>query len=122
AEPTIVTGLPAGHSLIREEQFVPLLVLERARSLEDALERANSQIYGLTAGIFSEDAGEVNEFLESIEAGTISVNRPGGATSAGWPGQQTYPGWKGSGSTNRGGLGPRYVAQFLREQGRNIVH
>jgi|Tabmets5t2r1_1033131.scaffolds.fasta_scaffold53007_3 hypothetical protein len=41
--------------------------------------------------------------------------------SGGWPGQQSYAGLKGSGSTNRGGLGPRYVAQFLREQGRNIV-
>jgi acyl-CoA reductase-like NAD-dependent aldehyde dehydrogenase len=60
-------------------------------------------------------------FLEQIEAGTVFVNRAAGATSGGWPGQQSYAGWKGSGSTNRGGLGPRYVAQFLREQGRNIV-
>jgi 1-pyrroline-5-carboxylate dehydrogenase len=56
-----------------------------------------------------------------IQAGTLFVNRAAGATSGGWPGQQSYAGWKGSGSTNRGGLGPRYVAQFLREQGRNIV-
>jgi 1-pyrroline-5-carboxylate dehydrogenase len=121
AEPTIVAGLPVGHRLIRDEQFVPLVVIERTQSLVDAFERANEQLYGLTAGMFSEDEAEVREFLESIEAGTVFVNRPGGATSGGWPGQQTYPGWKGSGSTNRGGLGPRYVAQFLREQGRNLV-
>lgn len=121
-EPTIVTGLPEGHRLIREEQFLPLLVVERVDSLDDALRRANDQLYGLTAGMFSEDPSEVETFLETIEAGTLFVNRAAGATTGGWPGQQTYPGWKGSGSTNRGGLGPRYVQQFLREQGRNIVH
>lgn len=120
-EPTIVTGLPQGHRLIREEQFMPLLVVERVGSLEEALRRANDQVYGLTAGVFSEDPEEVETFLEGIEAGTLFVNRAAGATTGGWPGQQTYPGWKGSGSTNRGGLGPRYVQQFLREQGRNIV-
>jgi 1-pyrroline-5-carboxylate dehydrogenase len=120
-EPTIVTDLPADHRLIRDELFVPLLVVERVPSLGAALARANDQVYGLTAGLFSEDDTEVAAFLERIQAGTLFVNRAAGATSGGWPGQQSYAGWKGSGSTNRGGLGPRYVAQFLREQGRNVV-
>jgi 1-pyrroline-5-carboxylate dehydrogenase len=120
-EPTIVTDLPERHRIIREEQFVPVLAVEAVDSLDDALARANDQRYGLTAGLFSERDDEVQAFLEGIEAGTVFVNRAAGATTGGWPGQQTYPGWKGSGSTNRGGLGPRYVAQFLREQGRNIV-
>ncbi|HEX9032564.1 MAG TPA: aldehyde dehydrogenase family protein [Streptosporangiaceae bacterium] len=119
-EPAIVTGLPAEHRLIREEQFVPLLVVERTVSLDDAIRRANDQMYGLTAGLFTGDQDDVAIFCERIEAGTLFVNRAAGATTGGWPGQQTYPGWKGSGSTNRGGLGPRYVQQFLREQGRNI--
>jgi 1-pyrroline-5-carboxylate dehydrogenase len=121
-EPTIVTGLPLSHRLIRDEHFVPLLVVEQMASLAEGLRRANDQVYGLTAGMFSEDASEVAAFLEEIEAGTLFVNRAAGATTGGWPGQQTYPGWKGSGSTYRGGLGPRYVQQYLREQGRNIVH
>ena len=120
-EPTIVTGLPERHRIIRDEQFVPLLAVEAVESLEHALARANDQVYGLTAGMFSEREDEVDTFLEGIQAGTVFVNRAAGATTGGWPGQQTYPGWKGSGSTNRGGLGPRYVAQFLREQGRNVV-
>jgi len=120
-EPTIVTDLPPQHRLVREEQFLPLLAVERVASLDDALERANDQRYGLTAGIFSEDEAEVDAFLDRIEAGTLFVNRAAGATTGGWPGQQSYVGWKGSGSTNRGALGPRYVAQFLREQGRNVV-
>lgn len=119
-EPAIVTGLPGGHRLIRDEQFVPLLVVEQAASLDDAIRLANDQVYGLTAGLFTGEPDDIETFCERIEAGTLFVNRAAGATTGGWPGQQSYPGWKGSGSTNRGGLGPRYVQQFLREQGRNI--
>ena len=100
---------------------MPLLAVERVDSLDEALQRANDGVYGLTAGLFSGDEAEVDAFLERIEAGTVFVNRAAGATSGGWPGQQSYVGWKGSGSTSRGALGPRYVGQFLREQGRNIV-
>jgi 1-pyrroline-5-carboxylate dehydrogenase len=120
-EPTIVTELPAGHDLTREELFVPVLVLERAGSLQEAIERANDQPYGLTAGLFSGRDDEIELFLDRIEAGTVFVNRASGATSGGWPGQQSYVGWKGSGSSGRGALGPRYVEQFLREQGRTVV-
>ncbi|HWH06821.1 MAG TPA: aldehyde dehydrogenase family protein, partial [Gaiellaceae bacterium] len=101
--------------------FVPVVVVERVGSIDEALARANGQVYGLTAGLFSEDPAEIDAFLDRIEAGTVFVNRAAGATSGGWPGQQTYPGWKGSGSTGRGALGLRYVAQFLREQGHTVV-
>ena len=48
------------------------------------------------------------------------VNRPQGATTGAWPGIQTFCGWKGSGVTNKGGLGPFYVPQFMREQSRTL--
>ncbi len=121
-EPTVVTELPEGHRLVREELFLPLVVVERSGSFAESLRRANDQVYGLTAGFFGADPAEIEAFLGGIEAGTVFVNRPSGATSGGWPGQQTYPGWKGSGSTGRGALGPRYVGQFLREQGHTVVN
>lgn len=120
-EPTVVSELPQGHRLTREELFVPFLVVERTGSFAEALARANDQVYGLTAGLFTSDEGEIESFLDGIEAGTVFVNRAAGATSGGWPGQQTYPGWKGSGSTGRGALGLRYVEQFLHEQGHTVV-
>jgi 1-pyrroline-5-carboxylate dehydrogenase len=120
-EPTVITDLPAHHELIRTEQFLPLVTVERIASLDDGLERANDQLYGLTAAVYSGDEQDIDRFLEGIEAGTVFVNRAAGATTGGWPGHQVYPGWKGSGSSHRGGLGPRYVEQFLREQGRNVV-
>ena len=51
----------------------------------------------------------------------IYVNRRAGATTGAWPGFQSFCGWKSSGSTGKGGLGPYYVQQFMREQSRTIV-
>ena len=119
--PTVVTGLPLDHRLFRDELFVPFLVVGEVGSLDEALERANATPYGLTAGIFSHDDGEVRSFLDRIEAGVIYVNRRAGATTGAWPGIQSFGGWKGSGSSGKGGLGPYYVQQFLREQSQTVV-
>ena len=86
-----------------------------------ALARANDTEYGLTAGIFSEDEDEIARFFDRIEAGVAYANRRTGATTGAWPGVQSFCGWKASGSTGKGGCGPYYVAQFLREQSRTIV-
>jgi len=121
AEPTLVTGLPAGHRLTREELFVPFVTVTRVASLDEALAEANAIDYGLTAGIFSRDEEEVDRFLDEIEAGVVYVNRRAGATTGAWPGIQSFCGWKSSGSTGKGGLGPYYVQQFMREQSRTVV-
>jgi 1-pyrroline-5-carboxylate dehydrogenase len=120
-QPTIVSDLPAGHPLTREELFVPFVTVTRVASLDEALAEANAVDYGLTAGIFSRDDGEVARFLDEIEAGVVYVNRRAGATTGAWPGIQSFCGWKSSGSTGKGGLGPYYVQQFMREQSRTVV-
>jgi 1-pyrroline-5-carboxylate dehydrogenase len=120
-QPTLVTGLPVGHRLTRDELFLPFLTVTAVDSFEDALEEANAVTYGLTAGIFSEDAAEREAFLNRIEAGVVYVNRREGATTGAWPGIQTFPGWKSSGMSGKGGLGPHYLPQFMREQSRTIM-
>jgi len=119
--PTVVTGLPLEHRLFRDELFVPFLVVGEVDSLDEALTHANATDYGLTAGIFSGDQGEIDRFLNTIQAGVGYVNRRAGATTGAWPGIQSFGGWKGSGSSGKGGLGPYYVQQFLREQSRTII-
>jgi hypothetical protein len=37
-------------------------------------------------GIFSEDAAELDRFLDEIQAGVVYVNRRAGATTGAWPG------------------------------------
>jgi 1-pyrroline-5-carboxylate dehydrogenase len=120
-EPTVVTGLPDGHAITRNELFVPFLTIERTGSLDEAIASANAPVYGLTAGIFTEDSTEAERFLDGIEAGVVYVNRQAGSTTGAWPGTQTFCGWKSSGSTGKGGLGSWYVPQFMREQSQTIV-
>jgi 1-pyrroline-5-carboxylate dehydrogenase len=120
-EPTVVSGLPRGHTLEREELFLPFVTVTRVGSLDEAIDEANAPAYGLTAGIYSEDEAEQERFLDEIEAGVVYVNRRAGATTGAWPGTQTFCGWKSSGSTGKGGLGPWYLPQFMREQSRTIV-
>jgi 1-pyrroline-5-carboxylate dehydrogenase len=120
-QPTLVTGLPHAHRLTREELFLPFLTVTAVDSFAEALEEANAVEYGLTAGIFSEDPAEREAFLERIEAGVVYVNRREGATTGAWPGIQTFPGWKSSGVSGKGGLGPHYLPQFMREQSRTVM-
>jgi 1-pyrroline-5-carboxylate dehydrogenase len=117
-EPTIIDGLPTTHPLFSEELFVPITVLGDVTSLDEAIDLANSTEYGLTAGVFSEDDGEIQRFFDRIEAGVTYVNRRAGATTGAWPGINSFGGWKASGSTGRGTGGPYYVQQFMREQSR----
>ncbi len=119
--PTVVTALAEGHRLIRDELFVPFLVLKTFHRLEEALLEANDTDFGLTAGIFSEAEGELKFFFENIRFGTCYANRRGGATTGAWPGIQPFSGWKGSGSTGKGVGGPYYLLSFLREQTQTRV-
>lgn len=120
-EPTIVTGLPDGHTLYQKELFAPFIVLRPYDTLAEALELGNSVRFGLAAGIYSQDQAEVDYFAENVEAGVLYANRALGATTGAWPGVQSFCGWKGSGITGKGGLGNWYVPQFMREQGRTFM-
>jgi len=120
-EPTVVGNLPTSHRLFRDELFAPLTVVAAVDSLDEALALANDNVLGLTAGVFSEDPAEVQQFLDTIQAGVLYVNRRAGATTGAWPGIQAFGGWKGSGSTGKAGLSMYYVAQFMREQSHTIV-
>jgi 1-pyrroline-5-carboxylate dehydrogenase len=119
--PTIIDGLPADHELFRRELFLPFLVVAPVDSLDEGLKLSNDTEYGLTAGVFTEDQTEIEQFFDGIEAGVVYANRKGGATTGAWPGCQSFCGWKASGSTGKGGLGPYYVQQFMREQSRTVV-
>ena len=119
--PTVVDNLPPDHELFKRELFLPFVVVAPVKTLDQALDFANDTEYGLTAGIFSEDQGEIDRFFDEIEAGVVYANRKGGATTGAWPGCQSFAGWKASGSTGKGGLGPYYVQQFMREQSRTVV-
>jgi 1-pyrroline-5-carboxylate dehydrogenase len=119
--PTVVTGLPAGHPLVVDELFLPFLAVRPCDGLAAGIAEGNAVRYGLTAGVYTQDKAELELFFERAEAGVLYANRRSGATTGAWPGIQTFCGWKGSGVTNKGGLGPFYVPQFMREQSRTVM-
>jgi 1-pyrroline-5-carboxylate dehydrogenase len=118
--PTIAK-LPLDSSLFGEELFVPFLAIGEVTGLDQAIAETNKTDYGLTAGIFSTQDAEITRFFDEAEAGVCYVNKRTGATTGAWPGAQPFTGWKGSGSSGKGGCGPYYVAQFMREQSRTVI-
>jgi len=116
-EPTIAE-LPLDHEIFSTELFLPFLALARVNSFDEALTQGNRVPLGLTGGLFSKDDAEIDRFFNEMEAGVLYVNRRSGATTGAWPGVQSFCGWKGSGITGKGGCGPFYVQQFMREQSR----
>ena len=119
-EPTIAR-LPLASTVFVEELFVPVLAVGEVSSLDEAIAESNKAEYGLTAGIFSSKPAEIERFFDEIEAGVCYANKRTGATTGAWPGAQPFCGWKGSGSTGKGGCGPYYVSQFMREQSRTVI-
>lgn len=120
-DPTIVE-LPRDSRFFKDELFSPFLAVTTFENLEEAIQHANEADYGLTGGIYSSKKEEIDFFFDHYEAGVLYANRKTGATTGAWPGVQPFCGWKGSGgASGRGGCGPYYVQQFMREQSRTIM-
>jgi alpha-ketoglutaric semialdehyde dehydrogenase len=73
--PTLFEDVADDAYLSCEEVFGPVTSLYRFETLDEALERANSVEYGLTAGIFTRDLGSIRRFVREAEAGILKVNQ-----------------------------------------------
>ena len=119
-DPTFVADVSLFHRLWKTEMFVPITLLARVASLEEAMAIANDVDYGLTAGFYGAEE-EASWFFERCEAGIVYANRPQGATTGAWPGFQPFGGWKGSGASGKNAGGLYYLPLYMREQIRNLV-
>jgi 1-pyrroline-5-carboxylate dehydrogenase len=119
--PTVVADLPHDHELVRTEQFLPVLTVHPVTSLAEGIDRTNDSEYGLCAGLFSGDAGEIEMWLDRVEAGMCYVNRARSATTGALVQAQPFGGWKASGTTGKFAGGYWYLPQFMREQTRTVV-
>jgi 1-pyrroline-5-carboxylate dehydrogenase len=118
-QPTLAEA-PTRHPLWQHEMFLPILMLHRVTSNDEAMQLANESALGLTAGFYG-SADEVKWFHQNIEAGVTYANRPQGATTGAWPGYQPFGGWKGSGNTGKAIASFYYLPQYLREQSQTVV-
>lgn len=118
--PTIMTDVDTDHKLWKHEMFLPITMLHKVKTLEEAMDLANSVDYGLTAGFYG--SGEETEwFFDNIEAGVTYANRPQGATTGAWPGFQPFGGWKASGSSGKNAGGPYYLTLYMHEQSQTLI-
>ena len=101
-----------GSFFHRTECFGPVLGLMRADTLDQAIDLANAQPFGLTSGIQTLDDREIARWVDRIEAGNLYVNRP---ITGAIVGRQPFGGWKASsvGPGAKAG-GPNYVLQLAR--------
>ncbi len=116
----VLAEAPVSHPLWQREMFLPILMLHRVASNEEAMQLANESALGLTAGFYGARE-EVSWFHQHIEAGVTYANRPQGATTGAWPGYQPFGGWKGSGNTGKAIASFYYLPQYLREQSQTVV-
>jgi acyl-CoA reductase-like NAD-dependent aldehyde dehydrogenase len=73
--PTIITQLPEDARLVAEEQFGPLLPVQRFTDVEEAIRLANDTRYGLAASVWSGDLERAKAIALRVEAGTVWVNQ-----------------------------------------------
>jgi succinate-semialdehyde dehydrogenase/glutarate-semialdehyde dehydrogenase len=71
---TVLADVPDEARAMREEPFGPLALLNRVRSLDEAIEKANSVPYGLAGYAFTNSARKAERMAESVEVGNLSIN------------------------------------------------
>lgn len=73
-EPTIFTDVKPEMRIAKEEVFGPVLSIIGFDDEKHAIEMANNTIYGLAAGVWTEDIGRAMRVSKAIKAGTVWVN------------------------------------------------
>jgi aldehyde dehydrogenase (NAD+) len=73
-EPTIYTGVNNRMRIAQEEVFGPVLSVIPFKDEEEAVAVANDVVYGLAAGVWTQDIRRAIEIPQRIQAGTVWVN------------------------------------------------
>lgn len=111
--PTVIVD-PKPGELVNEEIFGPVITFEVIDSIDEAISKANSTHYGLTAGIVTRDLVVAQKFWAASTAGTVKVNAP----LTGAPFHVPMEGWGHSGAGDGEG-GTSSIHFFTR---RKAVH
>jgi malonate-semialdehyde dehydrogenase (acetylating)/methylmalonate-semialdehyde dehydrogenase len=72
--PTIIDHVTPDMRIAREEVFGPVLVIIRAKDVDEALKVENASPYGNAASVFTESGGVARYVMENASAGMVGVN------------------------------------------------
>jgi aldehyde dehydrogenase (NAD+) len=72
--PTVFTGVAQSYRIAQEEIFGPVLSVLTFRTPDEAVEKANNSMYGLSAGIWTEKGSRILWMAERLRAGVVWAN------------------------------------------------
>lgn len=90
--PTVIEDIPAGSPIARTEIFGPVLSVNHAENLDQAIALCNNRAYGNMACIFTTNGPAARRFRQEVSAGNIGVNIGVAAPMAFFP----FSGWNES--------------------------
>lgn len=114
-EPTVVADPPDDSKLMTEEPFGPILGVKSFKTLDEAIERANSLPFGLAAYAFTKSTTNATRIEDGLESGMITVNHLGFALA-----EVPFGGVKDSGYGSEGGaetFDGYLVTKFVTQKG-----
>jgi len=76
-ELTIFTDVTPDMTIVREEIFGPVVVIQKFHTEEEAIRLANDTEYGLAAGVFSSDSEKALRVVGKLRAGITWINTYG---------------------------------------------
>ncbi len=71
-QPVVLVDVPEDSAAVQEETFGPTVTITRVQDVNEAVERANANPYGLGGAVFS--AGHGEEIAERLSCGMVSIN------------------------------------------------
>ncbi|WFN35826.1 aldehyde dehydrogenase family protein [Methanomicrobium antiquum] len=113
--PTLISDASIELAVSQTEIFAPAATISPYNTLEEAIEKINNSPFGLQAGIFTKDIGNIRFFYEETYAGGIIVNDIPTYRVDCMP----YGGVKMSGS---GREGPRYAIREMTEEKLLVIN
>ncbi len=75
-EPTIFTDVSPDMRIAQEEIFGPVLSIISAGSLNEAIDIANSVVYGLSSSIYTDNINNAFRAIEKLDTGITYINAP----------------------------------------------
>jgi aldehyde dehydrogenase (NAD+) len=73
-KPTVFTGVTQSHRIAQEEIFGPVLSVLTFRTLEEAVEKANNTMSGLSAGVWTDKGSRILKMSTELKAGVVWAN------------------------------------------------
>ena len=108
-ESTIFVDVAPDSRLAQHEIFGPVLSIVKVKDFDEALAVANGTEFGLTGGVYSNDAQRLAKARREFHAGNLYFNRK---ITGALVGVQPFGGFNMSGSNSKAG-GPDYLRLFM---------